>query len=340
VDKYTFDRFVQGQSNRLALAGAKRVADEPGKRYNPLFIYGGPGLGKTHLLHAIGQEVLRRSEGFRIAHHTGQYFAEGFVHSVRTGRVGEFRRMQRNVDMWLIDDVQFIAGKERTQEELFHTFNTLHESGRQIVICSDRPPRELYLMEERLRSRFESGLVADISPPDFETRAAILLSKAEEDGAVLPMDVVYFMADKIQSSVRALEGSLTRLLFEASIGDRELTVELAEEVLSSYFVDVNAEKPTPEMIIASAADRFGVTAEDLLGKARRSAVSKARQVAMYLCRELWNLPWKQIGALFNKDHSSAIYAHKTVGERLVKDDRFQETLDSIVEHARSKRAGH
>lgn len=337
VDKFTFARFVQGPSNRLALAGARAVADAPGKKYNPLFIYGGPGLGKTHLLHAIGQEVLRQNPTCSIANLTGQAFAESFVHSIKTGRAGEFRLLQRSVDLWLVDDVQFIAGKERTQEELFHTFNMLYETGRQIVICSDRPPRELYLMEERLRSRFECGLVADVSPPDFETRSAILIGKAEDEGLQLPMDVVYFMADKIQSNIRTLEGALVRLVAECSIAGTEPTALMAEQVLSDYFVDVNAEKPTPERLIQATADKFGVKVDEIMGAGRRSAVTKGRQLAMYLCRDLWQMPWKQIGALFDKDHTSALYAHRSVGERLVAEPSFQNTLDEIIAAAQHKR---
>jgi len=335
VEKFTFDRFVQGPSNRLALAGARAVADAPGKKYNPLFIYGGPGLGKTHLLHAVGQEVLRREPSFQIANLTGQVFAEGFVHSVKTGRVGEFRLLQRSVDMWLVDDVQFIAGKERTQEELFHTFNMLYETGRQIVICSDRPPRELYLMEERLRSRFECGLVADISPPDFETRSAILIGKAEDEGITLPMDVVYLMADRIQSNIRTLEGSLCRLLAECSIEGAEPTVEMAEDILRDYFIDVNAEKPAPDRLIEAAARQYGVTVEEILGAGRRSAVTKARQLAMYLCRETWRVPWKQIGAMFDKDHTSALYAHRSIGKLAQADAGFQALVEEVVTSARA-----
>ncbi|GMV36015.1 MAG: chromosomal replication initiator protein DnaA [Fimbriimonadales bacterium] len=339
IQKYTFDRFVEGNSNRLALAGAQAVAAQPGKKFNPLFIYGGPGLGKTHLLHAIGQHVVARDACSRIVYLTGQVFAEEFIHSVKTGRVGQFRSMQRSVDIWLVDDVQLIAGKERTQEELFHTFNFLYEGGRQIVICSDRPPRELYLMEERLRSRFESGLVADISPPDFETRAAILIKKAEEEGVTLPMDVVDLMADRIQSNIRKLEGSLCRLLAEASLAGCPPTVEMAAKVLHNFFEDANAAKPSPEAIIEASAECHGVTVDEVMGKGRKQAVTGARQVAMYLCREIWSLPWKQIGTLFRKDHSSAIYAHKSIGEELVRNPDLQRVLDEIVEAARSKRQG-
>ncbi len=335
--RFTFDRFVQGPSNRLALAGARAVGEAPGKKYNPLFIYGGPGLGKTHLMHAIGHDISGRAPDTRVAYLTGQVFAEEFVRAIKSGRIEEFRRFQRSVDVWLVDDVQFIAGKDRTQEELFHTFNSLYETGRQIVICSDRPPRELYLMEERLCSRFECGLVADVGPPDFETRAAILIKKAEDDGITLPIDVVYLMADRIQSNIRTLEGSLCRLIAECSLNGASPTVESAERILKRFFIDVNAEKPTPEKLIEAAALQYGVTAEELLGNGRRAPVSQARQAAVYLCREIWQTPWKQLGSIFNKDHTSAIYAHRSVGETLVRDPKFQTVLDQIVNAAQSRR---
>lgn len=334
-EKNSFDNYVTGRSNRLAHAAAVAVANQPGAIYNPLFIYGGSGLGKTHLLHAIGSAARKKNKGLRISLVDGETFTQHYVGALRERKMDDFRRHFRSVDVWLVDDIQFVAGREQTKEEFFHTFNALHQTGKQIVISSDRSPRELRTMDERLRSRFEQGLVADINPPELEVRMAILQRKCEDEGWQVPEEVVYFIASAIQSNVRALEGALNRLVAYASVMGLTQNVELAQSILGEYFI----EKPLPgdctkgiaiETIQIAAAEEMGSTQEMLKSQRRDKPVALARQVAMFLCRELTDTPLAQIGAAFGgRDHTTVQRAVAKI-EALVPQDRIlQRHLDEI-----------
>jgi chromosomal replication initiator protein len=306
--KYTFSSFVVGSSNRLAHAAALGVAERAGTSHNPLFIYGGVGLGKTHLLHAIGHMVLEIP--IRVIYVTAEQFTNEFIAGLRERRIEDFDNKYRSVDMLLIDDVQFFAGKQETQEKLFHTFNDLHNANRQIVLSSDRPPRALSLLEDRLRSRFEWGLIADIQPPDLETRVAILQAKAEQQQAELPLEVLYFIARHVQSNIRELEGALNRLAAYAKLTHSTPTPQLASEVLTGITAADFKQALTPELIINTVAEHFKLDAESLRGKRRDKPIALARHVAMYLLREETQCTWSEIGReLGGKDHKAALYGH-------------------------------
>ena len=315
-DRYVFETFLEGKSNRLAHAGATAVAEQPGEKYNPLFLYGGPGLGKTHLMHSIAHRIRERQPEARIAYVSGEYFAQHYITAIRDHATEDFRRQYRQVDVWLVDDIQFVAGKEHTKEEFFHTFNTLYQSGKQIVLASDRSPRELNTMDERLRSRFQSGLIADINAPELETRVAILQQWRRRDGFVVEDSVLDYIASAIQSNMRALEGALTKLVAYSSIHNTSATAELAQSVLSEYFI----EKPLPSRkisvneIVDTVAPFFGVSAIGIKGPNRNKDVSLARQVAMFLCRELLpELNTTIVGAAFgSRDHATIVYACQRV----------------------------
>ena len=308
-DKFTFETFVVGSSNRLAVAAAEAVAAQPGRQYNPLFVYGASGLGKSHLLHAIGARILSQWPGCRLAVVDGETFTHHYVASIRDRKADRFRRFFRSVDVWLVDDIEFLAGKDHTREEFFHTFNALHQCGRQIVLTSNRSPRELRTMDERLRTRFEAGLIADIAPPSLETRVAILQGRCDAEGWEVPSDVLFFIADAIQSNVRALEGALTRLVVNASVLSLPMDIELAQSVLRHFFIDkrIDARKAriTMEEIIGAVADAFALTPDILCGQRRDRRAALARQVAMYLCRELADESCRAIGAAFGgRDHTT------------------------------------
>jgi chromosomal replication initiator protein len=315
-DDYLFDNFVIGRSNRLAHAGAMSVAAKPGAVYNPLFLYGGPGLGKTHLLQGIAHALRGTQPHLRVAYISGEYFAQQYITSLREHATEEFRRRYREIDVWLVDDIQFIAGKEHTKEEFFYTFNTLYQGNKQIVIASDRSPRELNTMDERLRSRFQSGLIADIGAPELETRIAILQQRRQRENAAVPDDVLVYIASAIQSNIRALEGALTKLLAYSSIMNVPVSAELAQSVLGEYFI----EKPIPqrrvtiEEVVESVAERFGITTQAILGPSRNKDVSLARQVAIYICRELMpQVNTTVMGAAFGgRDHATIVYACQKV----------------------------
>ena len=311
-DRYQFQSFLVGRSNRLAHAGATSVADRPGEVYNPLFLYGGPGLGKTHLMQGIAHSIRLRNPDMRIAYVSGEYFAQHYITAIRDHATEDFRRQYREVDVWLVDDIQFVAGKEHTKEEFFHTFNTLYQGGKQIVIASDRSPRELNTMDERLRSRFQSGLIADISAPELETRIAILQQCRQREGFLVENDVLEYIASAIQSNMRALEGALTKLVAYSSIHNAPATAELAQSVLSEYFIDkpVRSRKIGVNDVIEAVAPFFGVAPDAIRGPNRNKDVSLARQVAMFLSREL--LPefnTTDVGAAFgSRDHATIVYA--------------------------------
>jgi len=311
--KYTFERFVIGSSNRFAHAAAVAVAEAPAKSYNPLFIYGGAGLGKTHLLHAIGHYTGNLYPQARIRYVSSEQFTNEFINAIRDDRTGAFQRRYRDNDVLLIDDIQFLEGKERTQEEFFHTFNALHNADRQIVISSDRPPKQIATLEDRLRSRFEWGLITDIQPPDLETRIAILRKKSGADGLSVPDDVLSFIASKVQSNIRELEGALIRVTAFASLNGSPIDLALAEIVLKDLFPDEGRREVSVPIIMAETATYFGLTIEDLTGSNRSRLLVTARQMAMYLTRELTDLSLPKIGQAFGgRDHTTVMHATQKI----------------------------
>ena len=334
--KYTFDTFVIGTGNRFAHAAAMAVAEAPARAYNPLFIYGGVGLGKTHLLQAIGHHVVHRQQLHRVAYISSEKFTNELINAIRDDRTLEFRTKYRSVDVLLIDDIQFLAGKERTQEEFFHTFNTLHEASRQIIITSDRPPKEIPTLEDRLRSRFEWGLIADIQPPDLETRIAILRKKAELDGLSVPDEVAEFIAQRIQSNIRELEGALVRVVAYAGLTRAPMTVELAAEILKEL-LPASASRPvTIQMIQKAAAEHFGLRVEEMRAKRRTKGIAFPRQVAMYLARELTDASLPRIGEEFGgRDHTTVMHACDRVKEALTKDSYLAAGLKKLIDTLRN-----
>jgi chromosomal replication initiator protein len=337
-DRYTFDRFIVGASNRFGEAAARSVAQNPGKSYNPLFLYGGVGLGKTHLLQAIGHEMQKERPRARVAYISGETFTTHFVQALRQSREEEFKRWYRSVDIWLVDDIQFIADKTSTKTEFFHTFNELYLTNRQIVLASDRPPSELRLMEDRLRSRLESGLMAEIVAPELETRMAILEQRAALEGAVLPGDVTLYIAGLIQSNIRVLEAALIRLLALASLNQSEVTADLARSALEAYIRDGKASPVSVQTVQKAVSERFGVPEEALLSPRRDRKTSLARQVAMYLTRELTRSSLAEVGELFGgKTHSTVVYACQKLQEQMKQDADLAAAVQQLC--ARLKGAG-
>jgi chromosomal replication initiator protein len=313
--KYTFDTFVIGASNRFAHAASVAVAEAPAKAYNPLFVYGESGLGKTHLLHAIGDYAQHLYSGVRVRYVNSEEFTNDFINAIRDERAGAFQRRYRDVDVLLIDDIQFLQGKEGTQEEFFHTFNTLHNANKQVVITSDLPPKKLSGFEERMRSRFEWGLITDVQPPDLETRIAILRKKAVGERLLAPDDVLEYIASKISTNIRELEGALIRVTAFANLNRQPVDLALAEVVLKDLITDDDAREITVATIMAQTADYFGLTIEDLSGASRSRVLVTARQMAMYLCRELTELSLPKIGLAFGgRDHTTVMHANKKVRE--------------------------
>ncbi|HJW60422.1 MAG TPA: chromosomal replication initiator protein DnaA [Actinomycetota bacterium] len=311
--KYTFERFVIGSSNRFAHAAAVAVAEAPAKSYNPLFIYGGAGLGKTHLLHAIGHYTGNLYPQTRIRYVSSEQFTNEFINGIRDDRAGAFQRRYRDNDILLIDDIQFLEGKERTQEEFFHTFNALHNADKQLIISSDRPPKQIATLEDRLRSRFEWGLITDIQPPDLETRIAILRKKSGADGLSVPDDVLSFIASKVQSNIRELEGALIRVTAFSSLNGSPIDLALAEIVLKDLFPDEGRREVSVPIIMAETATYFGLTIEDLTGSNRSRLLVTARQMAMYLTRELTDLSLPKIGQAFGgRDHTTVMHATQKI----------------------------
>jgi chromosomal replication initiator protein len=330
-ERYSFERFVVGSNNQLAAAACRAVAEAPGRMYNPLFIYGGVGLGKTHLMHAIGNAILGRDGSKRTAYVSSERFTNDLIGSIQEGRMAEFRRRYRGIDLLLIDDVHFLSEKERTQEEFFHTFNALHDAQRQIVLTSDRPPQEIAGLEERLVSRFAWGLVADIKPPDFETRVAILRKKAEDDQIALADEVLDFIARNCRSNVRELEGAVIKLLAYSSLTRREITTDLTREALASV-LDAAARRTelTAAFIRERIAESFSVSVEALCSKKRTKDLTVPRQIAMFLIRELLDVPLVEIGRLFGgRDHSTVIHAINKVQEDVAADAVFGARLQAL-----------
>ncbi len=321
--KYTFDTFVVGGNNKFAHAASLAVADKPGQIYNPLFLYGGVGLGKTHLMHSIAHSILQKDKNKKVLYVTSETFTYELIDAIRginNTTINDFREKYRNIDVLLIDDVQFIIGKESTQEEFFHTFNTLHGANKQIIISSDRPPKDIETLEARLRSRFEWGLIADISAPDYETRMAILRKKEETDGYKFNDDVIQFIASNVKSNIRELEGALNKLIAYSNLERKdikEITVEIAEDVLRDILLPNEKREITPELIIQTVAEHYGITMADIIGNKRNSEIVVPRQIAMYLCRKMTDASLKNIGNILGKrDHTTIINGHNKIEAEL------------------------
>ena len=328
--RYTFDSFVVGPSNRLAYSAAQAVAETPGVAYNPLFLYSGAGLGKTHLLQAVGRTCALR--GMSVLYVTSEQFTNEFISAIRTRTTEEFRKRYRSVNMLLVDDVQFLSGKEQTHEGFFHTFNDLHNSGNQVVVSSDRPPRELPLMEERLRSRFEWGLIADIQPPDLETRMAILANKADEMHVGLDEAVIELIAKRVQRNVRELEGSLNRMVAYAQLMNVSITLDTTERILNEVTQEQSRASIDPQRILAEVASYYGIAVEDLMARNRRRAVSVPRQVAMYLLIHEIGLPPTQVGRLLGgRDHSTVIHGAGKINGEMNEDATLRHDVQAIKE---------
>ena len=329
--RYTFDTFVVGSSNQFAQAACQAVAELPSRAYNPLFIYGGVGLGKTHLLHAVGHQSGRLFPGMVVVYLSSEHFTNELISAIRYDRTDAFRARYRTIDLLLIDDIQFIAGKERTQEEFFHAFNDLYESRKQLVLSSDSSPKHIPELEERLRSRFEWGLIADIQPPDFETRVAILKKKADLNRVRLADDVAYLIATRVKSNIRELEGSLTRMIAFCAMTGREMSVDLAQEALSDLWGE-EEKILTIERIQREVSKLFGVALSDLKAKDRRKAVALPRQIAMYLARQLTHASLADVGRAFGgKDHTTVLHAVSKIQTLLREDPKLRTSVDSLVQ---------
>ncbi|PXY31672.1 chromosomal replication initiator protein DnaA [Prauserella muralis] len=338
-EKYTFDTFVIGASNRFAHAAAVAVAEAPSRAYNPLFIWGESGLGKTHLLHAVGHYAQRLFPGMRVRYVSTEEFTNDFINSLRDDRKVAFQRRYRDIDILLVDDIQFLEGKEGTQEEFFHTFNTLHNANKQIVVSSDRPPKRLETLEDRLRTRFEWGLITDIQPPELETRIAILRKKAAQDRLAVPGEVLEFIAARIEANIRELEGALIRVTAFASLNQQPVDVGLAEIVLRDLIPDSQAPEISASTIMGVTAEFFDVTMEDLCGPGKTKALATARQIAMYLCRELTDMSLPRIGQTFGgRDHTTVMHADKKIRKEMAERrriyDQVQELTSRIKQRAR------
>jgi len=336
-NKYTFDTFVIGNSNRFAHAASLAVAESPAKSYNPLFIYGGVGLGKTHLMHAIGHHILQRSPNTKVLYVSSEKFTNELIDSIRDENSIEFRNHYRNVDILLIDDIQFLAGKERTQEEFFHTFNALHEANKQIIISSDRPPKEIPTLEDRLRSRFEWGLITDIQAPDLETRIAILRKKAMLENLQVPNEVMVYIADKIHSNIRELEGALIRVMAFASLSSIPITTDVAIEALKDILPANNIKQITIEIIQQSVAGYFHLSPSEFKAKKRTRAVAFPRQIAMYLSRELTDSSLPKIGDEFGgRDHTTVMHAHDKITKAILSDPSLEKKVNEMIQRIQSE----
>ncbi|MEN8233404.1 MAG: chromosomal replication initiator protein DnaA [Actinomycetota bacterium] len=335
VPKYTFDNFVVGQSNRFAHAACLAVAEQPGSHYNPLFIYANAGLGKTHLLHAVGHHRIEMNPSAVVRYVSSEQFFNEFINGIRRKRMDEFKERYRTIDVLLLDDVQFFEGKEQILEEFFHTFNSLYEAGKQVVISSDRHPKHLSTLEDRLRSRFEWGLLTDIQTPDVETRLAILRKNAEFAPSPVPQDVMTFIAENVHQNIRELEGALTRVTAFASLTNEKITLTMAREVLSDIVGMQQSTPPTPDRILQITADYYSTTTEDLIGPSRKQPLARSRQISMYLCREYTDLSLPKIGARFGgRDHTTVIHAVEKV-KTLLRTD--MEVFDQVTDLAQRLR---
>ena len=330
--RYTFANFIVGSANRLAHAASLSVAERPGHAYNPLFLYGGVGLGKTHLMHAIGNQVIAKFPRKRVVYATSEKFTNEFIASIQQGKIDDFRTRYRRIDLLLIDDIQFIADKERTQEEFFHTFNAIHEDSKQIVLSSDRPPKAIVTLEERLRSRFEWGLIADLTAPDLETRIAILRAKAEEGAVPITSDVIEFIARKVVSNIRELEGALNRIVAYASMGAMPIGIELAQAVLSNVLYNPKKRQVTPERIAKVVSEYYSVPMDVLQGQKRDKAIVVPRQIAMFLMREETDVSLLRIGAeLGGRDHSTVLHACDKITREVAANDDLRREIAAVRE---------
>ena len=331
--RYTFDTFVVGSNNKMAHAASVAVAESPGEAYNPLFIYGGVGLGKTHLMHSIAHYVLEKNSEAKVLYVTSELFTNELIESIRNGNnstMTKFREKYRNIDVLLIDDIQFIIGKESTQEEFFHTFNTLHGAKKQIIISSDKPPKDMEILEDRLRSRFEWGLIVDISAPDFETRMAILKKKEELDGYYIDDEVIEYIAQNVKSNIRELEGSLNKIMAYANLENKEINLALAEKVLKDIISPNQKRTITPELIINTVAEHFDLTIADLIGNKRSSKIAYPRQIAMYLCRHMTDTTLKIIGdSLGGRDHTTIMSGIRRIEKEVDTSDETREIINIL-----------
>ncbi|MBE0451143.1 MAG: chromosomal replication initiator protein DnaA [Clostridia bacterium] len=335
--RYTFDEFVVGNSNRFAHAASLAVSESPAKAYNPLFLYGGVGLGKTHLMHAIGHHILSQNKNSRVFYVSSEKFTNELINSIKDDKNEEFRNKYRTVDVLLVDDIQFIAGKERTQEEFFHTFNALYEANKQIIVSSDRPPKEIPTLEDRLRSRFEMGLISDIQVPDFETRIAILRKKSERDRVDIPGEVFEFIATKIKSNIRELEGALNRVVAYASLTKKEVDITLVNEALKDIFSSAQARKVDVNLIKLTVAEYFNMKVDDFESKKRTRQIAYPRQIAMYISRELTDLSLPKIGEEFGgRDHTTVIHACDKINTEIKADYEMKNKIDSIIKEIKGE----
>lgn len=334
--KYTFDTFVIGSGNRFAHAASLAVAEAPARAYNPLFLYGGVGLGKTHLMHAIGHYILEHSPSSKVVYISSEKFTNEFINSIRDNRAESFRNKYRNIDILLIDDIQFLAGKESTQEEFFHTFNALHEERKQIIISSDRPPKEIPTLEERLRSRFEWGLITDIQPPDLETRIAILRKKAKAENLDIPNEAMMYIANQIDTNIRELEGALIRVVAYSSLINQDITTHLAAEALKDIIPSSRPKMITIQDIQQKVGDYYHLKLDDFKARKRTKAIAFPRQIAMYLARELTDFSLPKIGDAFGgRDHTTVIHAHEKITQQLKNDQELFKIVSNITEKIKS-----
>ena len=334
--EFTFETFIVGSSNNFAVAACKAVASKQSSSYNPLFIYGPSGLGKTHLLMAIRHEVLRRDPNVNILYVNGESFTNEFITAIENETTNQFHNKYRNADILLVDDIQFIAGKERTQEEFFHTFNELHRNGRQIVLVSDRPPKDIKTLEDRLRTRFESGLITDITLPDFETRIAIIRRKAELLEIEIPDEVAEFIANRLKNNIRQLEGADKKIKAYKLLAGSNPSISVAQHVIKDILTDSQPVPITINRIISEVARTYGVSSEDIEGPLRTSTISNARKVAIYVVREITQLPLQEIGVKFNnRDHSTIVYALKDVEKMMAKDSHFKGVVEDLIKNIRN-----
>jgi len=334
--KYVFETFIVGNGNRFAHAASLAVAEAIAKAYNPLFIYGGVGLGKTHLMHAIGHYVLQHQNNCRVMYVSSEKFTNELINAIKDDKTVKFRNKYRNIDVLLIDDIQFLAGKEATQEEFFHTFNALHEANKQIVISSDRPPKDIPTLEDRLRSRFEWGLITDIQPPDLETRIAILRKKSDQENIKVSNEILYYIANKIQSNIRELEGALIRVIAYSSLSNRDITMELCSEALKDIIPSSQPKIISVNLIKNTVADYYNLKLDEFKAKKRTRNIAFPRQVAMYLCRELTDLSLPKIGEEFGgRDHTTVIHAYEKISQSIKSDPQLEATVQSLIEQIKN-----
>ncbi|SDQ04742.1 chromosomal replication initiator protein DnaA [Virgibacillus subterraneus] len=334
--KYTFDTFVIGSGNRFAHAASLAVAEAPAKAYNPLFIYGGVGLGKTHLMHAIGHYVQDHNPEAKVVYLSSEKFTNEFINAIMDNKATSFRNKYRNIDVLLIDDIQFLAGKEQTQEEFFHTFNTLHEENKQIIISSDRPPKEIPTLEDRLRSRFEWGLITDITPPDLETRIAILSKKAKAEGLDIPNEVMLYIANQIDTNIRELEGALIRVVAYSSLVNQDIDASLAADALKDIIPSSKPRTITIHGIQEAVGEKYNIKLEDFMAKKRTKSIAFPRQIAMYLSRELTDFSLPKIGEEFGgRDHTTVIHAHEKISKMMENDTLMHKDIEDLKEQLKS-----